>query len=107
MAATELYAMTAQEKKDMYGAYVTNYVPANFSNLDLGIRGWRIFHTDGENIYLIADNYVNRNYIPKGKNNTAVGTSTDYAKGFSLAPAADYAGWSDISFPAFFSLISS
>ena len=48
---------------DAYGGYVTNYTPTNGVN-DEGIK-WRIFHTDGENIYLIADSYVpGDGYIP-------------------------------------------
>ena len=42
-----------------YGGYVSNYVPTNGSSV-----GWRIFHSDGENIYLIADDYVERTYVP-------------------------------------------
>ena len=79
-----------------YGGYVTNYTASNATNADLGIGGWRIFHSDGENIYLIADDYVKLDYIPAGKGGTAVETGSD-ARGFKVAPYANYTNSSDIS----------
>ena len=96
-------AMTDAEKTAIYGKYVTNYVASNASNADLGIGGWKIFHADSSNIYLIADDYVGRDYVPTGRgtdgqglNGTAVGTGS-YASGFSLAPYADYDGTSNVA----------
>lgn len=43
-----------------YGGYISNYVPVNGSSI-----GWRIFYSDGENIYLIADDYIEKTYVPK------------------------------------------
>ena len=44
-----------------YGAYVTNYTTPSG---DPNVR-WRIFYADESNVYLIADNYVRDNYVPK------------------------------------------
>ena len=30
-----------------------------------GVSKWKIYHSDGKNIYLIADNYITAEYIPK------------------------------------------
>ena len=80
-----------------YGAYVTNYAASTASNEDLGIGGWRIFHDDGTNIYLIADDYVSTEYVPASKNGTEVTTDTEdsYSQGFALL-LNGYSGWSDI-----------
>ena len=79
-----------------YGGTVTNYASSD-SAAQQSVN-WRIFHTDGENIYLIADDYIDRSYLPAGKGNTPVTTiSTYYARGFALTDVtADYAGWSDL-----------
>ena len=97
ITAAQLYAMTDAEKTAIYGKYVTNYKPSNgASNDETTGTKWKIFHSDGSNIYLIADNYVERAYVPTGKgtdgngeNGTPVGTGS-YERGFSLAPYADY-----------------
>ena len=78
-----------------YGGYVTNYTPTNGEN-DEGIQ-WRIFYSDEENIYLIADTYVpltndlgTKNYILTGYTNT----SGRY--GFDLMSYTNYNGTKDI-----------
>ena len=98
LTATTLNAMSDTEKMEIYGKYVTNYVAANASNTELGIGGWRIFHSDGSNIYLIADDYVKVDYIPDGRDETEVDSFDDsYLRDFILTPLEDYDGWSDIS----------
>ena len=73
-----------------YGGYVTNYEPTNGVN-STGTQ-WRIFHSDGENIYLIADTYVPvENYVPTGYSST----SGDY--GFNLYGYENYNGTADIA----------
>ena len=42
------------------GKEVTGYNCANSA----GISKWKIYHSDGKNIYLIADNYITAEYIP-------------------------------------------
>ena len=43
------------------GKEVTGYTCDNSA----GISKWKIYHSDGKNIYLIADNYITAEYIPK------------------------------------------
>jgi len=77
-----------------YGKYVTNYYPENGSNV-----GWRIFHSDGQRIYLISDDYIDTDKVP-GKNGYNVTKDMDlddggaqggswgqYEKGFGLRDA--------------------
>ena len=49
----------AKNPTKFYGATITNY-NANFSS----IVGWKILYSDGNNIYLIADNYIPYENIP-------------------------------------------
>lgn len=70
-----------------YGGYVSNYVPINGSRV-----GWRIFHSDGENIYLIADDYIERTYAPtdtEGNVRIMVG-NTNWQFGVSCGTIYDY-----------------
>ena len=69
-----------------YGAYVTNYTTPSG---DPNVR-WRIFYADESNVYLIADNYVRRNYVPK------VGDGETFAVALSQV-YEDYTGASDIT----------
>ena len=50
---------SATNKSEIYGKPV-NYTPAGVTT-DVG---WKIFYSDGTNIYLIADNYVERTALP-------------------------------------------
>ena len=52
---------------DDYGKYVINYTtPSKIeSDKEYGIGGWQIFYADEENIYLIADDYMNKKYDNK------------------------------------------
>ncbi len=95
LTAATLNAMTEDEKKEIYGQTVTNYADTS-SDAQKSVN-WKIFHSDGTNIYLIADDYIDRSYVPTGKSGTAVSPSLTYARAFPLAPAADYSGWTDIS----------
>lgn len=54
-------------KSKYYGKTITNYTPQNGSTV-----GWKIFYADTNNIYLIADNYIDRKSLPNGI--TAIGT---------------------------------
>ncbi len=80
-----IQTLTAED----YGGYVTNYSASNGANV-----GWRIFHSDGENIYLIADDYIENTYKPAGKNGTTYSSSSG-AYGANLAAYVDYAGTAD------------
>ncbi len=46
-----------EDPKSYYGEYVLNYTTDNTEIDKLGYK-WRIFHSDGENIYLITEAYV-------------------------------------------------
>ena len=50
---------SATNKSEIYGKSVS-YTPAGVTT-DVG---WKIFYSDGTNIYLIADNYVERDALP-------------------------------------------
>ncbi len=54
--------------KSYYGAYVDNYTESSGS----GVK-WKIFYSEGKNIYLIADDYIPYDSIP---NSTKDGVST-------------------------------
>lgn len=75
-----------------YGGYVSNYVPTNGSSV-----GWKIFHSDGENIYLIADDYIERTYVPtdtEGRVRIDAG-NTNWQFGFA-ATSTEYDYWTSI-----------
>ena len=78
--------MTAEH----YGGYVTNYTPENGSSV-----GWRVFHADGDNIYLIADYLVENQYVPAGKNGTPATPNGTYAVNI-LNAFGDYAGVEEV-----------
>ena len=49
----------ASKPEEHYGAYVTNYlVPSGDPNVK-----WRIFYADESNVYLIASDYIHKNYL--------------------------------------------
>lgn len=50
---------------DMYGITVTGYKLPDTTKTDIG---WKIFYADDNNIYLIADNYIERENIPNASN---------------------------------------
>lgn len=51
------------DKSKYYGKMVTGYTPKNSSTVK-----WKIFYADSNNIYLIADNYVETDKLPAGTN---------------------------------------
>ena len=52
---------SSEINSSFYGSLVTNYHGPN----DGGIK-YRIFYADGTNVYLIADDYIHYNKVPKG-----------------------------------------
>ena len=62
----------SNNKKDFYGKKVTGYTCPNTS----GVETWRIFYSDNDNIYLIADDYVTIENVPT-KNGKALNPSVD------------------------------
>ena len=81
-----------------YGAYVTNYVaPSGDPDVE-----WRIFNADESNIYLIADDYIHKNYAPAGKNGSTLYEDDYYGNGYMLSLEnvyKDYKGANDIIDP--------
>ena len=62
----------SNNKKDFYGKKVTGYTCPNTS----GVETWRIFYSDNDNIYLIADDYVTIENVPT-KNGKPLKPSVD------------------------------
>ena len=62
-----------------YGQYVTNYLaPSGDPNVK-----WRIFYADEENVYLIASDYIHKNYAPESANNTLYDRGNGYKLSFN------------------------
>ena len=55
------------------GKEVTGYTCDNSA----GVNKWAIYHSDGKNIYLIADNYITAEYIPS-KDGVTMGGNRDF-----------------------------
>ena len=78
----------ADNAADYYGATVTNYT-AN------GVSDWKIFHSDGTNIYLISSEYLPIDKIPATKGGSAiVNTNSTYPKAAPLLPAVNDSNYS-------------
>ena len=81
----------ANNPEEYYGAYV-DYTPQNGAPV-----GWRIFYADSENIYLIADDYVENKYAPNAKDGTAPNKEGDYIIYFNnIVDSEIYTGTIDI-----------
>ena len=65
LSASDIAAKT--DKTKIYGAKVTGYTLPSGTTTDVG---WKIFYADNSNIYLIADNYVERTNLPYSTNGT-------------------------------------
>ncbi len=63
--AAEIAAKT--DKTKIYGATVTGYTLPSGTTTDVK---WKIFYADNSNIYLIADNYVERANLPNSTDGT-------------------------------------
>ena len=69
----------ANNPDEHYGGEVVNYTtPSGDPNV-----GWRIFHADESNIYLIADYYIHYDYCPLGAKGTPV--TNKYSNGYDLS----------------------
>ncbi len=82
----------ANNPKENYGAIVTEYKCTNSK----AIENWKIFYADESNIYLIADNYIASDYVPKGKSGSTINTNGSYKMYFTNI-LKDYSGTSDIT----------
>ena len=79
--ANTIASATDTEKANNYYGKSVNYTSAN------GVTGWKIFYADTNNIYLIADDYVDVAKLPRGTDasgnsvgNAPVNTNTSYPK---------------------------
>ena len=84
---------------DDYGKYVTNYATPCGIEKDTkhGIGGWRIFYADSKNIYLIADDYIYKKYVPKGRKGSEIYVYINDTYRLSMDNVIyDYEGTSDI-----------
>ena len=82
-----------EDKSEIYGAEVKGYDCEN----NAGVESWKLFYADNENVYLIASNYINKNYCPNGRGGTPI---TDNGNGYELSMnnvIDDYNGASDIT----------
>ena len=88
IGATEVKENASQ----YYGALVENYtVQYN----DEGGTKWRIFYSDGTNIYLIADDYISSNYAPDAPSGSGIYVNSTYGLSFDNV-INDYTGASNI-----------
>ncbi len=76
----------ADNASEYYGKAVTNYT-AN------GVSDWKIFHSDGTNIYLISSGYLPIDKIPATKGGTTF-TKGSYDKTATLTPAVNDSNYS-------------
>lgn len=70
------------------GKEVTGYTCDNSA----GVNKWKIYHSDGKNIYLIADNYITGKYIPAKDGATMTASSTTNAYYFDDTLLNKYTG---------------
>ena len=97
--AEDIAQNIAQNPSKYYGRYVLNYEAENSD-----AAYWRILYagltpgTENYNIYLIADDYIDAKYAPKGKKGTPVDEYLDYWIDFTeIVDNRDYTGTSDIT----------
>ena len=88
--ANTIASATDTEKANNYYGKSVNYTSAN------GVTGWKIFYVDTNNIYLIADDYVDVAKLPKGTNeegqsvgSAPANTNTSYPKAASFNNVRD------------------
>ena len=79
----------ANNPQEYYGKAVTNY-SAN------GVSDWKIFHSDGTNIYLISSDYIPVDKIPATKcGNQIVNTNSSHPKAAPLTPVISDTNYSN------------
>ena len=82
-----------EDKSDIYGAEVKGYDCEN----NAGVESWKLFYADSENVYLIASNYIHKDYCPDGRKGSSI---YDNGNGYKLSMnnvIDDYNGLSDIT----------
>ena len=99
LKASDIAAKT--DKTKIYGATVTGYTLPSGTTTDVK---WKIFYADNSNIYLIADNYVERANLPNSTDGTTAtankpndGYSSNARTAYFSNILGDYAGSSRIT----------
>ena len=87
VTAADIANATQEEKQSIYGATVTGYTLPSGTTTDVG---WKIFYADNSNIYLIADNYVERNNLPNSTTESGVVTANKPNDGYSNCARSAY-----------------
>jgi len=59
-------AQVAAAPSTYYGKTISNYS----CTASAGVNAWKIFYADSNNIYIITDNYIHYDYLPKSTNYT-------------------------------------
>lgn len=96
----ELEIVSASDiTESLYGAKVTGYTLPSGTETSVG---WKIFYADSNNIYLIADNYVERENLPGSTGGTKSHKPNDGSSSYPRAAyfsniLGDYAGSSRIA----------
>ena len=83
----------ANNANETYGALVTNYDIDNDTTVD-----WKIFYSDGINVYLIADDYIDTDILPVTVTNNKPNQSSSYnSAAYFTDILSDYIGSDSIS----------
>ena len=85
----------AQKPSEYYGKEIKGYTCANSQ----AVNAWKIFFTDENNIYIIADDYISYQYAPNGKNGTEITRdgNSEYGLLFTNVSNDYYSGAADIT----------
>lgn len=83
------------DKAKYYGATVNGYECTN----NAAVGNWKLFYADANNIYLIADDCVTSEYVPKGRGGSSftIGENTGNRGCAPISPSNDYSGSGDIT----------
>lgn len=83
----------AEDKREYYGAIVKNYTCENSA----GVNAWKIFYADENNIYIIADDYIPYEYIPKSPSGKDLNKGNTNYKAYFSNILSDYSGSMNIT----------
>ena len=91
MGVTAETIANAENKENYYGKIVENYECPNGE----GVNNWLIFYADENNIYLITDDYIHKDYCPESKGGNEL-SQEEYEFSFHYV-MKDYNGSNDIT----------
>ena len=91
-------AERAKEAPSEYYGKEVSYITGN-EGIDSDITSWKIFYSDGSNVYIISSNYVNPTYLPEKDNaKPARGDATNYPRAARFNNIlSKYSGSADIT----------